>query len=247
MKQSREKQANSRIRLLLALFALAFAGLLARGFWIQGIQSHRYAQLAHRQHQETRQIPAGRGTIFDRTGVQLAIGEQATTVYADPRQVRDPRAVASAASRILGVDANALVDQLANRKASFVYVARKADPVKAERLEKLNLAGLGFYPEERRFYPQGSVASHLLGYAGVDNRGLAGLELKLDKTLAGRPGGETRTIDALGHVLDVVNARPAVDGRRPSADGPRSLPGRSGWSARGGGRCGRPAGDRRCP
>jgi cell division protein FtsI/penicillin-binding protein 2 len=192
---------------------LGFAVLLGRAAWLQGVQAGSLSSLAAKQHRATVALPASRGTVFDRTGVQLAIGEQATTVYADPRQVRDPRAVASAASRILGVDGDALMDELSNRKASFVYVARKADPARADRLEKLELAGLGFYPEERRFYPQGSVASHILGYAGLDNRGLSGLELQFDKTLAGKPGAETRTIDALGHVLDVTHARPAVDGR----------------------------------
>jgi cell division protein FtsI (penicillin-binding protein 3) len=213
MRRPRRNPVNRRLRLLLMFLVAGFAVLLGRAAWLQAVQAGSLSSLAAKQHRTTVVLPASRGTIFDRTGVQVAIGEQATTVYADPRQVRDPRAVATAAGRILGVDANALVDQLSNRKASFVYVARKADPARADRLEKLNLAGLGFYPEERRFYPQGSVASHILGYAGLDNRGLSGLELQLDRTLAGRSGGETRTIDALGHVLDVVHARPAVDGR----------------------------------
>jgi cell division protein FtsI/penicillin-binding protein 2 len=213
MSRKRRTPVNGRLRLLLLFLVIGFAVLLGRAAWLQAVQAGSLSRLAAKQHRATVVLPASRGTIFDRTGVQLAIGEQATTVYADPRQVRDPEAVAAAAGRLLGVDPNALADQLVNRRASFVYVARKADPAKASALEKLHLAGLGFYPEERRFYPQGSVASHILGYAGVDNRGLSGLELKLDKTLAGRPGAETRTIDALGHVLDVVHARPAVDGR----------------------------------
>jgi cell division protein FtsI (penicillin-binding protein 3) len=209
----RRNPVNRRLRLLLMFLVAGFAVLLGRAAWLQAVQAGSLSQLAAKQHRARVVLPASRGTISDRTGVQLAIGEQATTVYADPRQVRDPRAVATAASRILGVDADSLADQLSNRKASFVYVARKADPVRADRLEKQGLAGLGFYPEERRFYPQGSVASHILGYAGLDNHGLSGLELLLDKALAGKPGGETRTIDALGHVLDVVHERPAVDGR----------------------------------
>jgi cell division protein FtsI/penicillin-binding protein 2 len=213
MGRKRRTPVNGRLRLLLLFLVIGFAVLLGRAAWLQGVQAGSLSRLATKQHRETVVLPASRGTIFDRTGVQLAIGEQATTVYADPRQIADPEAVAAAVGRTLGVDANALADQLANRKASFVYVARKADPAKAARLEKLHLSGLGFYPEERRFYPQGSVASHVLGYAGLDNRGLSGLELELDKTLAGRSGGETRTIDALGHVLDVVSAKQAVDGR----------------------------------
>src|SRR4029079_10636123 len=189
----RRTPVNRRLRLLLMILVAGFAVLLGRAAWLQAVQAGSLSSLAAKQHRATVVLPASRGTIFDRTGVQLAIGEQATTVYAAPRQVRDPLAVATAAGRTLGFDANALFDQLSNRKASFVYVARKADPAKAARLEKLNLAGLGFYPEERRFYPQGSVASHILVYAGLDNHGLSGLELELDKTLAGRPGAETQT------------------------------------------------------
>jgi len=192
---------------------VGFAVLLGRAAWLQAVQAGSLSQLAAKQHRASVIVPAARGTIFDRTGVQLAIGEQATTVYADPQQVRDPRLVASAAARVLGLNGDALYRELANKNRSFVYVERKADPAKAALLAKRGLAGLGFYPEERRFYPQGSVASHVLGYAGVDNHGLAGLELQLDKTIAGKPGSETRVIDALGHAIDVVDQQRAVDGR----------------------------------
>ena len=84
--------------------------------------------MAQRQHRESIPIPAGRGTIFDRTGVQLAIGEQTTTIYADPRELTEPRKIAVAAHKLLGVDANQLYPQLLNRQKSFVYVARFADP-----------------------------------------------------------------------------------------------------------------------
>jgi cell division protein FtsI (penicillin-binding protein 3) len=209
----RRSPVNRRIRLLLAVFVVGFAALLGRAAWLQAIRAGSLGKLAAKQHLETVALPASRGTIFDRTGLELAIGEQATTVYADPQHVRDPRRVALAAAQILGVNGDGVYRALSDRTQHFVYVARKADPAKAALLAKRGFAGLGFYPEERRFYPQGSVASHVLGYAGLDNRGLSGLELELDKTLAGRPGGETRTIDALGHVLDVVSSRQAVDGR----------------------------------
>ena len=91
-------------------------------------------------------IPAGRGTIFDRTGEPLAIGEQATTVYADPREVKNPRRVALAAAKALGVDAEKLYPLLADRSSHFVYVKRKADPAKAAALEKLNLPGSASTP-----------------------------------------------------------------------------------------------------
>ena len=204
---------NRRIRLLLAILLLAFAVLLGRAAWLQGVQAGSLGKLAARQHHETVVLPASRGTIFDRMGVQLAIGEQATTVYADPQQVRDPRLVAEAAHQTLGVDASKLYPQLLDKTKSFVYVERKADPLLAGKLLNRKLVGVGSYPEERRTYPQGAVASHVLGFAGVDNNGLAGLELELDKTLAGRPGSETIVKDALDHPIDVKDERPARDGR----------------------------------
>ena len=208
------RASNRRIRLLLCLFALVFAGTLARAVWLQAVQAGTLERMATRQHVETEKIPAGRGTIFDRTGEPLAIGEQATTVYADPREVKNPRNVAIAAARALDLDANELYPQLADRTRHFVYVQRKADPIAAAKLAKLNLPGLGFYPEERRTYPQHSVASHVLGYAGVDNDGLEGLEKTLERSLAGKPGSQTIVRDPFGRAIDVIGTKP----ERPGSD-----------------------------
>jgi cell division protein FtsI (penicillin-binding protein 3) len=209
----RDKQANRRIRLLLALLVLAFAATLARAAWVQVVKGSQLSARAQGQHRELRRIPAGRGTIFDRTGVQLAIGEQTTTVFADPQQVRNARAVALAAHDILGANANALYPQLLDKRRAFVYVARFADPVKAALLEKKGLAGLGFYPEERRTYPQHTVASQVIGYAGVDNKGLEGLEVQYDKQLSGRPGRQTIVRDPFGRAIDVISATPEIQGQ----------------------------------
>src|SRR5580692_12961906 len=108
----REKQANRRVRLLGGLLALGLAAMFARAFWLQGLDSAHLAGLARSEHQAPEQIPATRGTIFDRTGVPLAIGEQRTTVYADPRQVRNPRGIALAAAATFGVAANTLYPEL---------------------------------------------------------------------------------------------------------------------------------------
>ena len=203
---------NRRIRLLLAVLVLAFAGTLARAVWLQGVQAASLSRMAASQHRETIVVPAGRGTIYDRTGVQLAIGEQDTTVYADPRQIKDPRAVALAAGHALGIAPATLYPELADRSHGFVYLARKADPAKASALAKQGISGLGFYPEEKRTYPQGTVASQVLGFAGVDNHGLAGLELQLDRTLSGTPGKETIVKDPFGRAIDVVSQTPEREG-----------------------------------
>ncbi|MBA3475945.1 MAG: penicillin-binding protein 2 [Actinobacteria bacterium] len=208
-----ERSSNRRIRLLLGLFALVFVGTLGRAIWLQGVQASTLERIAARQHEQTTAIPAGRGTIYDRTGEPLAIGEQATTVYADPRLVQNPRRVALAAARALGVDAEALYPLLADRKRRFVYVKRKADPAKAAELEREGLAGLGYYSEELRYYPQRGVAAQVLGFAGVDNDGLEGLERSLDKQLLGKPGSQTTVTDPAGRVISVVATEPELPGR----------------------------------
>jgi cell division protein FtsI (penicillin-binding protein 3) len=211
--RERHRLVNHRIRLLLAVLVVAFAATLGRAVWLQAVRAAPLSELALSQHRETVEIPAGRGTILDRRGRPLAIGEQATTVYADPRQIRNPRAVARAAERTLGIAADEVAARLADRSKGFVYVARKADPAAAAALARLGLTGLGFYPEERRSYPQRSVAAHVLGYAGVDNRGLAGLERSLDPVLAGVPGRQTFVRDPFGRAIEVVKTEPEHEGR----------------------------------
>ena len=204
--------ANRRIRLLLAVFALAFGITFVRAFWLQGVRGDALGARAASQHREVVTIPAGRGTIVDRTGLPLAIGEDAVTVYANPRQIRNPRSVAIAAGRALGVDPGTLYPLLADRSRGFVYVARKIDPAAAEPVERLRLPGFGFYHEERRVYPLGPIGAQVLGYAGVDNTGLAGLELGLDSRLSGQPGRQTIVKDPFGRVIDIADAKPERPG-----------------------------------
>ena len=209
----RARLPNRRIRLLLVVFILAFLATFGRAFWLQAVRAQPLDRMAKGQHDVTVDVPAARGSILDRHGVELAIGQQAITVYANPRHIADPRATAIAAGRALHIDPDKLYGKLADRSRGFVYVARKADPKRANALKALHLTGLGFYPEERRVYPQGSVGSHVLGFAGVDNHGLAGLELALDKKLAGRDGRQTVVRDGLGRTIDVVSAVSPVEGR----------------------------------
>jgi cell division protein FtsI (penicillin-binding protein 3) len=207
------KVVNRRIRLLFVLLALALAGSLARAVWLQGVRAQPLSNLAAKQQRQTVELPARRGTIFDRNGVPLALGEQATTVYADPTQVRNARLVALAAEKALGLDAETIFAQLQDKSRAFVYLKRKADPAKADLLSKRKLAGVGFFPEERRRYPQSAVGAQVLGFAGQDNRGLAGLELQLDDVLRGRPGRETVIRDPFGRVVDVLSETAERQGR----------------------------------
>ena len=204
---------NRRIGLLAAAFLILLGAALARSVWLQVVKGPELTAMALRQHRETVIVPAGRGTIVDRTGEPLAIGRVATTIYANPRQVDNARDLALSAGKIFGADPAVLYPTLTDRTRGFVYVERKADPRKAEKLEKLGYAGLGFYPEELRFYPQGPVAAQILGYAGLDNKGLEGLERSLEGTLAGTPGSQTVVKDPFGRALDVVETKAETPGK----------------------------------
>jgi cell division protein FtsI (penicillin-binding protein 3) len=207
------RQANRRIRLLIAVFALLFLAAFGRVAWLQAVKAHALDTIATSQHLEERAVPARRGTIYDRTGRLLAFGERATTVYANPRQIVDARAAAIVAGRALETEPGDLYDLLSDRSKGFVYLARQADPDKAEELKSKEIPGIGFYPEERRVYPQKAVASEVVGYAGTENTGLSGLELQLDKALAGKDGSETVVRDPFGRRIEVVDSEPVENGR----------------------------------
>ncbi len=208
-----ERRANRRIRLVLAVFAIVFTVALGRAAWLQVVHAATLGKQAQRMHEETTTIPAGRGSILDRTGVRLAIGEQDTTIYADPHLVVDPRGVAVAAQRILGADANVLYPQLLRKNTHFLYVQRFADPTLANKFLAKHFLGIYSYPEERRAYPQNTVASQVIGFAGTDNRGLGGLELQYDSKLGGKAGRQTVIRDATGQAIDVISSVPAREGR----------------------------------
>jgi cell division protein FtsI (penicillin-binding protein 3) len=207
------RQANRRIRLLIAVFALVFLAAFGRVAWLQAVKAQALDRIATTQHREERTVPARRGTIFDRLGRQLAFGERATTVYANPRQIVDARAAAIVAGRALEVEPGDLYPLLSDRSRGFVYLARQADPEKAEDLKRQEIPGIGFYPEERRVYPQKTVASEVVGYAGTENTGLSGLELQLDEVLAGKDGSETIVRDPFGRRIEVVDSEQVRNGR----------------------------------
>jgi cell division protein FtsI (penicillin-binding protein 3)/stage V sporulation protein D (sporulation-specific penicillin-binding protein) len=204
---------NSRIRLLLLCIFVAFAALLVRASWIATVRASSLSAMAQVQTKAPIVLPAGRGTIFDSMGTPLALGEQATTVYADPTEVTHPQREAIKAARVLGLEPLAVYRALRTRGTHFVYVQRKAPPEKATRLSKLRLPGLHFYGEERRMYPQRSVGAQVLGYAGLDNEGLAGLELELNGDLTGVAGRQTLVRDPFGRAISIQNIVPPKHGR----------------------------------
>jgi len=204
---------NSRIRLLLLCILLAFGALLARTAWLSTVRAAALSQAGQVQTKAPIVLPAARGTIFDSMGAPLALGEQATTVYVDPTAVTKPRREAQIAARTLGLPVKVAYRAVTRPGTHFSYVYRKAPTAKASVLAKKKLAGFHFYGEERRTYPQNSVAAQVLGFAGVDNVGLAGLEAELDAQLTGRPGEQTIVRDPFGRAISIEHTTPARPGK----------------------------------
>jgi cell division protein FtsI (penicillin-binding protein 3) len=176
-----------------ALWVLAIAG---RFYQLQVLRYDHYAAKAERQQQRVVVLDPPRGTIYDAQGRELAVSVQVDSAYAVPPQIEDPAETARQIAKIVPeVDARKLARQLAQDR-EFVWIARKLDPPVAAALRALELPGLYFLPESKRYYPMRELAAQVLGYVGTDNHGLAGLELLYDKRVAGKPGVRTVLRDA---------------------------------------------------
>src|SRR5262249_23779559 len=149
-------------------------------------------------------VDAKRGAILDRDGQPLAVSEDSATVYADPMLIKNPNKVAFQLSAVLGLPTDQLLQKLSDRTKGFVYLARKVDMSKGQTIDKLKIYGIGTLTEPRRRYPQGSLASQVLGTVGTDNSGLSGLESYFDKRLHGTNGEEQIVNDALGRPVSIV-------------------------------------------
>jgi cell division protein FtsI (penicillin-binding protein 3) len=178
---------TGRLTALFVCVALALGGVAARLVILQVRDAEIYQALGHDQRVRRIRLAPERGTIYDRGMHELALSLPARAVYATPRLVPDPRATADRLAPILGLRAPALHRAL-TADTSFSYLARRVDLPVAARVEALDLPGIGFLDEPKRYYPGRHLASQVLGFVGIDGEGLAGLELQYQDLLAGRPG-----------------------------------------------------------
>ncbi len=213
MSRTRARLVNQRLRLLLLLIVLTFGALLARTAYLQTVRASSLAAAATSQTRLDIVTQPVRGTIFDRIGTPLAIGDPTTDVIADPMQITDPRGEAAIVAKTLRIPRRAVLRQLSDRSLGFVYVERKASPKRAAALARKHLTGFSFQPDERRVYPQGTVAAPVLGYVGTDNTGLSGLELELNPVLSGQAGKATVIRDATGQVVNTQPIQPVRNGK----------------------------------
>ncbi|MFQ5848198.1 MAG: peptidoglycan D,D-transpeptidase FtsI family protein [Candidatus Methylomirabilales bacterium] len=192
----------SRIRIALVVFGLTtFLGLVAaRLYFIQVIRHHDLGTRARGQYERRIPVTARRGTVYDRSGRALAVSLDAKSVFVHPGLVRDPRTTASRLAKVLKLPARQIRAKLREDRP-FVWIRRKVDPGRAEVLAKLNLPGVGLVPEGKRYYPKKKLAAHLIGFVGVDERGLEGLELEYDRLLTGGPRAFVSRVDAKGRIV----------------------------------------------
>jgi cell division protein FtsI (penicillin-binding protein 3) len=205
---------DRRIGLLFAVFLAFLGSALARALYIGTIKGDALAKAAATQQVATEVVPARRGTITDRDGVELAVSEPADDVSATPYLVKDPVRTADRLAPLLGRPADQLVKQLARRDTGFVYLARELPAAKADAIGKLKLAGIALTPSERREYPRELTAAQVLGSVGTDDQGLSGIEYERNSILSGTPGKRRIVRDALGQVLELTDLKPAAPGAR---------------------------------
>jgi cell division protein FtsI (penicillin-binding protein 3) len=195
---------------VLGLWALAIEVRLG---YLQTVMRPELQARAESQHNRTPAAPAKRGDIVDRRGNILAMSADADSVYAVPSELKDKeqtvKLLCDALRDCTSRDRQRLLDRFANQRA-FAYVRRQISPEAAQRVAALGLDGIGFIKESRRFYPNKSLAAHTLGYVGIDNNGLSGIESAYDSQIRGKAGKVLVTTDARGHVFSRVERPPTA-------------------------------------
>ena len=210
---------SNRIAVLLLSFlvlALIWAGRLV---YLQVIKAPEYSEAAAASRTLTVDLPARRGTIYDRSGNVLATSVEAKTIYANPKEVTDVDGTAAALAETLGGKAEDYTGYL-TQDTTFVYVKRQADMEKAESLRAKGLSGIYFLDDTKRVYPYGQTAGQIVGLVDVDGNGLTGLELYYDDILSGTPGKrifQTGGVDKNGDSIPIPDGtevdEPAQDGQ----------------------------------
>ena len=175
---------------------------LFRLIFIQSFRSSYLAGLAKKQHNLYLELEPLRGTIYDTNRKALAINLPAESLYADPNEIKNKEKLIKELIPLLNCDEAFLRDRL-YRKKSFIWLSRKMSPEQAEAVKALHIKGLGFIKESKRTYPNSYLASHILGFAGLDNKGLEGLEMAFDRYLKGKPGWALFLRDARQRKLDI--------------------------------------------
>lgn len=197
-----------RLRLVVGLFGLSFCAIFIRLAIVQVFQHTHLRGLAERQYNRHITLHPERGRILDRHGRVLATSVPVPSAYAIPQEIDNPDAVAKQVAEVLGQPLATVKHQLTST-APFVWLERQLSPVVGERLQKLNIRGVQTLQETQRFYPKRHLAGQILGFVGVDEQGLGGLEHLYNRDLRGTPRRVILQRDATGRTVQVMEGDPS--------------------------------------
>jgi cell division protein FtsI (penicillin-binding protein 3) len=189
-----------RIIFISSLLFFFFVLIVGRMFQLQVLKKEQLYKLAAQQQQVQIPFVSKRGTIYDRKENEMAVSIEVDSVYADPQKVVDVGRTANDFISVLQIDREELRQRLKSHR-SFEWIQRKISPKETTEIKALNLPGIYFLKENRRFYPNSQLAAHIIGFVGLDSKGLEGVEFKYDALLNGRDRVWTMERDALGREI----------------------------------------------
>ncbi len=191
---------RKRAIILNTAIIFGFVAVFLRLVDLMVLNHGRFSERARIQQVKQEDIQVRRGFIFDRRGRELGVNLEVESLFCDPAAVVSPQTAAYDISGVIGKKPEAMLTKFSS-KGRFVWVERKLNTETAEKIKKMDIKGLGFVPDAKRFYPKGKLASHVIGAVGIDNQALEGVELKYNKFLK-TPGGKILvTRDARGRTL----------------------------------------------
>ncbi|WP_350344840.1 stage V sporulation protein D [Proteinivorax tanatarense] len=190
---------RKRVMVTFAVFLTLFSFLIARLFWVQFVRGDYYLEKAENQWNRQLIIRPQRGQIYDRNGELLAGSATAETIVAIPSEIENPKEVSEKLAEILDMEQETVYERI-TKHSSEVYVQRRVSDEIAQEVKRLNMRGIRTTMESKRFYPNGKLASHVLGFAGIDE-GLEGLEQYYEDELGGKPGHIVYESDVRGREL----------------------------------------------
>ncbi len=201
-----QNNIHTRVRYVFLITLIIFIFIIARVFYIQVFKYDDLNKLAESLWSRNLPITADRGVITDRNGKELATNITTTSLVLIPNQIKNKDEVSSQLAAILGVSKKDM-DKHVNKKTSIERVhpeGRQLDYETAEKIDNLKLDGVYLVKESKRYYPYGNLLSHVLGYVGIDNQGLSGIELEYDKYLTGSDGAIKYFSDGKGNKLELT-------------------------------------------
>ena len=208
------KLSNLRSRIAFFLLTLGFLALIARAVWLQVISQDFLQHQGEVRYQRTLELPASRGKILDRNGHTLATSLPASAVWVNPPEFRANEQELAQLAKLLGMRSSDIQQRASQEEKTFVYLKRQVDAEVARQVEALQIPGLHFRREYKRYYPEGDTAAHVVGFTNVEDSGQEGIELSREKLLSGVPGSRVVIRDRLGRIIeDVREVRDPQHGR----------------------------------